>query len=81
MGLYGFNLDRLHEADIAYAAALVAMVKAGNRHQQLAAELGKKVETAKRLVDTAVEIAATVQGPIDRSAPGVVFPFPHRPQP
>lgn len=81
MGLYGFNLDRLHEADIAYAAALVAMVKAGNRHQQLAAELGKNVETAKRLVETAVAIAATVQGPIDRSAPGVVFPFPHRPQP
>lgn len=78
--LYGFNLDRLHEADIAYAAALVAMVKAGNRHQQIAAELGKKAETAKRLVETATEIAATVQGPIDRSKPGVVYPFPHTPR-
>lgn len=79
--LYGFNLERLHEADIAYAKALVEMVEAGNRHQQIAAELGKRSETAKGLVETAAEIAATVQGPVDRSAPGKVFPFPHRPQP
>ena len=81
MGLYGYDLKRLHEADIAYAKALVEMVEAGNRHQQIAAELGKASETAKGLVETAAEIAATVQGPVDRSAPGVAFPFPHRPQP
>ena len=78
--LYGFNLERLHEADIAYAKALVEMINAGNRHQKIAADLWQKAETGKRLVETTTEIAATVQGPVDRSAPGVVFPFPHRPQ-
>lgn len=79
--LYGFNLDRLHEADIAYAKALVEMVNAGNRHQDLARDLGRKAETAAHLVETATDVAATaVQGPVDRSAPGVVYPFPHRPQ-
>ena len=79
--LYGFNFDRLHEADIAYAKALVEMVKAGNRHQELARDLGQKAETPARLVETAKDIAATaVQGPADRSRPGVVYPFPHQPQ-
>ncbi len=81
MGLYGFDLKRLHQADVAYAEALVEMVQAGNRHQHLAAELGKTSETAKGLVETATAISETVQGPIDRSAPGVAFPYPHRPQP
>lgn len=81
MGLYGYDLKRLHEADLAYAEALVEMVKAGNRHQQLAAELGKTAETAKGLVETAISVAETVQGPVDRSAPGIAFPYPHRPQP
>jgi hypothetical protein len=80
--LYGFNLDRLHEADIAYAKALVEMVNAGNRHQELATELGQKAETAARLVETAKDIAkTTVQGPADRSRPVVVYPFPHQPRP
>lgn len=79
MGLYGYDLKRLHEADVAYASALVEMVEAGNRHRQIATELGQP-ETGSRLVETAAEIAASVQGPVDRSAPGVAFPYPHRTQ-
>lgn len=77
---YGFSLKRIHEGDVAYAEALVEMLQAGDRHQQIAAELGQPAETAKRLVETVAAVAETVsvQGPVDRSTPDVTYPYPHR---
>ena len=80
--LYGFNLSRMVEADLAYGRALEDMLKANHRFRKTAAAMpvaaGDLPETVQRLVNAALETAKPIQGPIDRSTEAVAYPYPHR---